>query len=268
MFARPWVLRTSIAVSASTLAALIAAGCSSDSDNNTPAAGVDSGAADVAVKKEAAPPKEVDSASMCEPGELPGFVTPAWTPPAPFHSSACSPTQVEALVDCIDPQDQATCDTLMGDPANQDCQDCLFTDQTSKALGPLILSDSYIILNTSGCIANVEGDTSATSCGAKYDAALICEDEACGPNCPGDDQAAFDAYLACVDKAATGVCEPYATPAKCADTLLKGAAAECAGGDDFIQAGKVLGKLFCTNGATDGGKDGAADAPKDAPADG
>ena len=162
-----------------------------------------------------------------------------------------------------DTADQTTCDKVLKDAANKDCNNCLFVASTAKALGPVVISGNIGSLNIAGCIANSEGDTTKDGCGAKYQAANDCADESC-VNCDDSDAAALKAKNACIQKALTSTCQDQATAADCANALLDtgGKAEQCNGGNSFEEAAAILGKLWCSGAApVDGG-------PKDAAADG
>ena len=269
-----------LAVSGATLAILfsVAQGCSS-SESSPGGTGSDASASsDTGKTSEGGSTKDgpaaVDdgsTASDCKPGDVLSF-TPVWKSPAPFDQKKCTDAQVEALVNCLFEglPDQTTCDAVMADDANKACDACLFTEDTSAAWGPVITSNGTGTLNTGGCIANVQGDTSKNGCGAKYAANIDCGYAACDSNCSGND-VTDEQYNQCLDDAAAGNCKSYATAAACADALTAdgGAADKCRGDGGFTASAIALGKLFCGGAvAIDGGTDAASDAPVDAPADG
>lgn len=254
------------------LAAIVAA-CSSSSDTSsgTPSPTNEAGAADdVAAKRDAPPLVDANSGGGCAPADVASFKPPTWIPPAPFGQAKCTDAQMQAILACnLDENaDQATCDKLLADPANTECNDCLITDASkATALGPLYIDGNYIDVNVAGCVANIDGDPSANGCGAKYQAEMTCEDQACADNCSGTGDAAYQDYQSCLQQAAAGGCKSFATDGKCADPLIaKGGKAETCipnSGDIMVDA-KRIAALFCGGAVSDGG----ADAPHDAATDG
>lgn len=242
----------------------LGSGCSDD--DKTAAASPD--AAGPLPKKPSLP--QADSGIVaCVPGDLPGFVAPSWTPPASFNQGLCTDDKVQQIVTCLfdETSDVETCNAVLDAKENQDCFNCLFTDISSEALGPMIISDGYASLNKGGCIARAEGDVTSTSCGAKYAARALCEEQSCAQNCSTEGENAQAEFDKCQDQAADSICKTFSGPGKCADALLAagGAAAGCNTKDDtFVAAGIKLGKLFCSGtGPVDGGvdaTDGASDA--------
>src|SRR6185369_4100533 len=106
--------------------------------------------------------------------------TPTWKPPTPFHQGKCTPSQIDSLIDdCFgDAADEASCDAAV--KAAPDCNNCMDTSEGDKAWGPLVAdSAGNYRVNIGGCIGNATGDTSATSCAAKYGAASQCGGAAC-----------------------------------------------------------------------------------------
>ncbi len=211
------------------------------------------------------------SAGSCCPGDPVSTFTPSWKPPTAFNQGKCTDAQIGAFVDCLSGMpDAATCKTFGADPANKTCIQCAATPSTAAAYGPLIEGTVTIQVNVPGCIANRSGDISATGCGAKILALSQCEEAACETNCPvpsGDDGTAFNALLACQNKAGdptTGSCKTFAADATCADALTAdgGVASQCnLGGADFSANAIPMVKLFCGGilddaGATDAGDGG------------
>lgn len=263
------MLKTSLGLATgAALIMMLTYGCSSDSNNNTQPTtdgGVTpTGDGGKGKDSTAPPPDDSGPDQTCAPVDVKDF-TPTWKAPAAFHQGKCTDTQVDALVSCNfdDTADQTTCDKVLKDAANKDCNNCLFVASTAKALGPVVISGNIGSLNIAGCIANSEGDTTKDGCGAKYQAANDCADESC-VNCDDSDAAALKAKNACIQKALTSTCQDQATAADCANALLDtgGKAEQCNGGNSFEEAAAILGKLWCSGAApVDGG-------PKDAAADG
>ncbi len=249
----------------------IAAGCSSRSTFYLSDGGADGGSSitadggsgtDGGKRKDSGTVEEEDAATTkkdssappvdgCEPGSVSGF-TPTWKAPNAPHANKCTATQVEALLCLFDANaNQTTCQTTVDDPANDTCFKCIYTASTSAKLGPIVITGSLGSLNLAGCIAAAEGNTTSSGCGAKVQAADQCGDEACDANCPvpeGDD-AALDARNACVEQAATTVCQSFTTDAECAETLVAagGTAAVCGSGSTFLDRAIAIAKFFCAN---------------------
>jgi hypothetical protein len=252
-------------VSGAALLMLLTYGCSSSDNPSTPATDAGQSPTDGSKPKEAGG-DQVDTGidqPECSPGDVKDFKA-SWKAPAAFHQGKCTDTQVDALVSCNfdSSADQTTCEKVLKDAANKDCNNCLFVASTAAKLGPVVITGNVGHLNIAGCIANFENDTSASSCGAKYQAAGDCGNEACDTNCTGDDAAALKAKNACIQKALTTVCQDFASAADCANALLDtgGAAEACNAGSSFEEAAAALGKLWCSGAPQDGGaKDAAAD---------
>jgi hypothetical protein len=191
-----------------------------------------------------------DPVTGCAPGDVSSF-SPSWKGPTTFHQAKCTALQVETLMACNfdDTADPTMCKAALADAGNTNCENCLFTDSTASKLGPVVIEGSVGSINVAGCIANSQGNTTSTGCGAKYQAANQCADEACNANCPGDTQAALTERNQCVQDALAGDCSSYATDAKCADTLLDtgGVAEQCNQGATFLDLATAIGKLFCAN---------------------
>lgn len=198
-----------------------------------------------AKKDTSTPPVDV-----CEPGSISGF-TPTWKVPAPFHASSCTTTQVDTLMCLFDSAaDPTACDTAVKAAANQTCFNCIFTQSTATAPGPVIITGSLGSINLAGCIARASGNVTSTGCGAKVQAADQCGDAACEANCPIDDTdngESLDARNQCTTDAASTVCATYDADSLCAEDLLlpDGGAAACAQGTDFLSRATAIAKLFC-----------------------
>jgi hypothetical protein len=195
----------------------------------------------------------------CELPEVPDF-TPSWKQPAPFLQAKCAATQIEALASCNfdDTADQTTCANVLKDPANKDCNNCLFTASTAKALGPVVINGNIGSLNVAGCLANFEADHGVTSCGAKYQAAYDCADLSCSATSISS-ECLPPSKNSCISKALETSCAAQAAEAKCADSLLapNGIAHACnTDGLKFVEAVIQLGVLFCAGPPPDAGSNG------------
>lgn len=195
------------------------------------------------------PPDAGDSGATCAPGPVTGF-TASWTPPLPAQA-ACAPAQIDQFAaDCLDPNTATNAKCQAFNTQYAKCSSCLVTGENAAAYGAAIQrSNGVISLNVGGCLALVTGDASASGCGAKYEASRQCDAYACDPSCPipdGDD-AAFKAYLACLQSASSGVCKSV-TQAQCPDPDGGPAAACALSGGSFIANFKQLAPIFCASG--------------------
>lgn len=264
--------KLSVILSACGLVAALASACSKDDPAAAPSVTPD---AAVFPKKTAPPIPDTGTLADCVPWELPGFEDPKWIAPDALGQGRCSDTVVDLMVRCLlsSTVDETVCNDTLYDTANDDCYNCLFTDvEVSKKLGPMIISGGYVTINVGGCVAAKEGNTTGSSCGAKFAAGALCEEQACTPNCSTEGgDAALAAFDSCKEMASKGVCEPFSTPANCADPLLAagGVAAVCAvDTTDFLNSAVVMGRIFCGGSGADASADAPADAITDAPADG
>jgi hypothetical protein len=89
------------------------------------------------------------------------------------------------------------------------------------------------------------GGTSGAKCARSYHAWEVCDDAACGANCPITDQASYQLYAACVNEASMGGCQRYAAAASCANTLADGGASVCFQGQTFEDYYLAIAPLFC-----------------------
>ena len=198
----------------------------------------------------------IDARAACSPGDVSQFV-PGWKPPAAFSHGPCTDAQISALVGCLsDLPDRGTCETFFSsDPVQTNCLACAITDKSASAYGPLVKDGNVVSMNLAGCVARVEGNITATGCGAKMQAAEQCVQAACVRNCPvaKDDAGALARLKTCETSAADARgCATLAAAATSCSTAIfgdGGVAAECAG--DVIS----MVTLFCgyIDGYADGG---------------
>ncbi len=144
--------------------------------------------------------------------------------------------------------DTMTCDAFKADPANASCIACAITQSTASISGALVVDAILISVNTAGCVSRASNDLTATSCGAKRQAADQCEAFSCGPTCPALNQQGFDDYLQCLSDADTSTCMTYSDAAACITPALEadGGAPQCAlTGADFSANALIYVDLFC-----------------------
>jgi hypothetical protein len=138
-----------------------------------------------------------------------------------------------------------------GDPANSACIKCVVSPAGSTSYGAMYyLADGTAQPNTSGCVALIDGDTSATGCAAAYQALATCQDLACA-SCPNAATVGYAQYYACFNKSANSACRPGAQSALCART------AKYAGCFffDFQATFRGLAQIFCAAGDAGTGND-------------
>ncbi len=268
-------MRKSLAafVSVSFVAALFAA-CSGD-DNKTDGGG--DATADVVTEKKPLPETgPSDTGGQCSPSATVDTSQIKWVPPVTPNPTACSDVQAKTYFDsCFGTNGSATaCNAFTTNAANATCYTCLASEAggPETSYGVLVAYGNIYYPNTAGCIALVTGDSSSSSCGAKLQATIDCDNLACAPNCPAVTSATINEYNACTQAAESGACKTLAE-ADCnlADGGVDGGAAAIATCEatptDFQATYYAYVPLFCGGYATDGGTDGGSDAASDAAVD-
>jgi hypothetical protein len=235
-------------VSLSSTAAL-AYGCSSSSQiTNNPDSGSshkDGGGTD-APSIDA--PQSEGGSGVCDPDKPLADIP--WAPPTPFHQGACTASQIsQYLVDFGADMTPA----FRANPANKTCDACIETSATAAKYGPVIRG-AIIQTNFGGCVANIDGDTSSTGCGALINAYQECAYQECG-KCI-DWSTGGPMAVACLKKAiaAGGSCAPVwgTKTQQCNNDLGSGATAICGGLNTFLS-------VWCGPEGADGGSDGSTD---------
>jgi len=121
-------------------------------------------------------PQPVDSARL------------TWKPPKAPTLGVCTDKQIsDQWSQCEDTTtlNRALCDAFDRDAQNTACLNCLFSTADESKYGPLYyLSDTKRDYNYAGCMVLQDGDSSATSCGAKIQATRHCANESCAAVCP------------------------------------------------------------------------------------
>ena len=233
-------------------AALLAAVACSTSGDAVTGTGVDAGAGDAARPHPDAGDFDGDTDDgggvVACPADDPTSYAPTWHPPAPAQA-ACTSAQLDAFdAQFLGPSHtDATRAQFAAD--NPGCFACLVTDDSAATWGALVrfvAFGGWYSGNLAGCIALREGDASATSCGAKAQADLLCRYAACGTECHPTNATELDAFDACFGPAGSvPTCAPYADQAR--TCLRDGAADPCEQGSypDFRTYVRYLGQLFC-----------------------
>jgi hypothetical protein len=211
------------------------AGNDGGTDASTDVGATDGASTDVS---DAASADVSDGAFVCSP-ELPDTYAPTWIlPNAP--TSACTATQIQTLYDdCLGPSSNGSlCNTFLAQSNNKTCEACLESPITASTYGATIEwhSGSSLDINVGGCIALIDGDLSATGCGAKYEAWLSCQIAACSYCPPGT-------YTSCATPAETTTCGAYQAAAKCANDPKYAA---CTSEPSFEAAFTTVGAMFCS----------------------
>jgi hypothetical protein len=203
-----------------------------------------------------------DSSAPCVP-ELPPNYSSTWVPPVTTNT-ACTSDQVQAFyTQCFDPAaTSAGCQTFFQASVNASCVACMYTQQGSSAYGAVIsLQNGTAEANIGGCIALVDGDKSATGCGAKYQAGQFCEIDSCQCTIDQSDPTTFTAFTTCETNAGKTICADYASDAGCERDSKY---ALCNNETTFEQFFVTIGNLMCSSGnVSDAGSD-ASDASDDA----
>ena len=151
------------------------------------------------------------SEPACPPAPVASF-TPSWKKPNASTSGACSSAQIATYYDaCLGPaSNTGGCAAFAANSAdNQTCASCLGTNDTATQYGPVVWHDNLLFYTTNiaGCIADKQGDTSDTGCGAAYQAVVTCKQQAC-TTCLSAQNPDFTRYTACENEAA-GECDAF-----------------------------------------------------------
>ena len=198
-------------------------------------------------------------ASACEVPSAAGY-EPTWTPPRAPLAGVCTEQQVAMEWNFCENSsalfDVQACRAFDVDPANAACLGCLFGALGATDLGAvLVLPEGQWIANRAGCIALVDGDSSATGCGAKTQAADVCQYTACLAACTAPVSNAD--FAACEKTARNGACRAYVDQAACSQLPRY---ASCSY-SDFSEYYRAMADLFCPSepgGAAEGGAAGAS----------
>jgi hypothetical protein len=248
------------------LGAAIAGGCGGDTSPSEPVTSIDAGAGTPVHLPvtggtggsggSGSTPVVGDETAADAPSCTPASVDtwkPMWSPPKP-PISACSKEQIDSLYAKCDygspAYNRAACRTFQTDPANQACDDCMFSVDGDPSYGAIIILPSGVWWsNYGGCMAMVDGDATATGCGAKNWAVTECRDNACTA-CSGDN------WNDCMSTASKTVCAPYAHAAVCGQRPTYALCSYPTWKEQFIG----YGAMFCSAGLEGG-------APRDAAPD-
>ena len=180
---------------------------------------------------------------VCHP-EVIDWWAPRWVPPAQPTPGACTVAQIEEhYAACDGPRaSKEACENLKI-LANKTCLQCLLSESWDVPYGAVIFDrhEQFSRANQAGCIALVDGDTSATGCGAKRQLALSCIEASCARTCSINRSRI--AWETCQQEAALTQCRKYVESASC----YKPEYAKCFHAffkDYFVETGKQ----FCVSG--------------------
>jgi hypothetical protein len=242
------------------VAGTLAFGCSSSSSNpGTPDEG---GVGSPDAKKEATTSSSGDEgggdeAGVCAALSSVGSFTPTYKPAA-AHQDACTQGNIDNFrTFCLGTGDANACQSFLATTAGKTCAQCILTQPTAAALGPLIdhTSQGFVSLNTAGCLQIAQGND---TCAKAISALSQCDDAAC-VNCKVTDDASLQALNDCTNVADQAACAQYTGPAGCADQAAEaGTAGQCFAGNDFTSGYNSIVPIFCLK-ADDGGITDAAD---------
>jgi hypothetical protein len=190
------------------------------------------------------------------------FTAPAWVPPTAFTPGVCTTAQITTYATAIGAM------TFMPPftSGNMACDACIQTASTASKLGPVILISTGgmitdALLNTGGCIANSDGNATATGCGSEVNSLLNCFNQECG-DCSS--QTDFDTCQMSVQSGSCSMTTPALTAACLAEIQnmagtgpgTNAQASACVtgnGASSFAGEVEFFAGLWCGPAAADGG---------------
>jgi hypothetical protein len=269
--------KTFASISVALIASALVYGCSSSTDNGTPAADA-GGTPDTGTKPDTGTgDAKADTAPdgndlVCAPKSVTNFMPPAFSP-VHQQAGACTTQNIADFdTNCLATgHTKAMCDAFK--MANATCAGCLEGKTTDSMWGASVFHASsapgstlgVIQVNIGGCF-EVLGGSAGVDCSKKLQAADACENAACDSVCQITDDASFQLYQACINQAAQGDCMTQAAAAStCEQTLgMAAGTSACVNGSDFQTLFDAVAPIICgTPTATDGGTDAPADAPNE-----
>ncbi len=130
-----------------------------------------------------------DSALSCTPG--PVDLASLSRHPTPAHT--CSPPQLSTLVNACFGSSTTSCGAAQSEAGEATCVDCIYTQATSTAWGPVLLvsppgATNLLVPtpNLGGCIAAADPSPSAQKCALDLEELQQCDVEACVSRCKVD----------------------------------------------------------------------------------
>ncbi len=170
--------------------------------------------------------------ATCQPLAVNAPLSP-WVPPNQVQRHVCSQAEAQVVAACFTLGGQY-CQNLGA--VNQACQACAVTPAASPTYGALVQIDqnSPAQPNITGCVGALTGNPTASGCGAKLEAEVECEANACA-RCSDQDRGA------CANQAATTVCGAQRAASSCADQVL----GTCLQGQTAADQAFNLVAIFC-----------------------
>jgi len=169
------------------------------------------------------------------------FTPVPWAPPTPLHQGACTTAELTAYGSSLTMA--LTVSMLTATSGNAACDACLQTDVAAAAHGPVVTEVGQPIgVNVGGCVASIDGNAAAGSCGNTLTNQADCIQQECGmcttpALATACAQAAFATSAACSASAnvPTAACETEASGSAYAACVTSSAtlfAAWCGGPTD------------------------------------
>jgi len=225
------------------IVAALLLGCSDDA---SPGPATTNDAAVDTFVAETAPPADGDTADVASDSDATMSCVPdSYHPPHP-REAKCTTTELSDLYDaCLgSTASTAACNAFRA--AHYNCYSCFLTDANAAAQGAMTQWDQtavrYIDVNVGGCLSLLESDSSATSCGAKWDAWTRCAIAQCCTTTP------FAAFQSCVTAARTSAAckDSKAAYDACLPTVTNGKNCTPAPYSSPRDLYLYVGQLFCT----------------------
>ena len=149
------------------------------------------------------PVPPIEAGPPCAPLSVASYVPAPMTPPN-TPAAACTAQDIGDFYDACIGSDitSGACATYQA--AHAACASCLVS-----AGGPVVVGGGHTKVNIAGCVALVQGDSSATSCAQKVSDELGCEALACDAVCPVSADGGTLAYEQCLQQIAATDCRSY-----------------------------------------------------------
>lgn len=138
------------------------------------------------------------------PQDVSMFKPATLTPPNGKHQNKCTPTQLADYKACVN-GDMAKCAQFQKGMPGESCVNCIETDKTAMAWGPLVVDGMNASINVEGCLVLALNDAGPSSCGQLLHDSYGCQDLACADVCAGDDMG----FQKCVDTSLKTNCKSY-----------------------------------------------------------
>lgn len=186
----------------------------------------------------------------CSPGDVTGFVAPAYRPAV--ASESCPAGMIEHFHSSCLAGDapSGACRANFGPQApadNRACAACLLTPETAARWGAIVDQGATASVNVAGCL-ELKGNRVCAELSQRSDA---CQDYACRASCPVTDAAGHAAYTRCRERAGAGGCKGYTSAEDtCVAAVDAGVGRECLSwqakpGATFEDMFKAVAPVFC-----------------------